>query len=83
MIMWKVYDDPRDHATLDIVNTGFTPSGEAGTTALTRFATRGPQFGRNRSLTIVTSLRVQSSPERPWPTTGCSRRMLSPPAHWG
>ena len=53
VIMWKGYDDPGDHGTLDIANAGFTARAEAGATNLTAFATGGLQLGSNQSLTIV------------------------------
>ena len=53
VIMWKGYDDPGDHGTLDIANAGFTGRAEDGATNLTAFAQGGLQLGSNQSLTIV------------------------------
>lgn len=53
VIMWKGYDDPGDHGTLDKATAGFTGRAETGATALTAFSTGGLQLGSNQSLTIV------------------------------
>ena len=53
VIMWKGYDDPGDHGTLDIATAGFVDRADAGATALTAFATGGLQLGSDQSLTIV------------------------------
>ena len=53
VIMWKGYDDPGDHGTLDKAAAGFTARAETGATALTAFSTGGLQLGSNQSLTIV------------------------------
>ena len=49
VIMWKGYDDPGDHGTLDMANAGFTARAEAGATASPRSPPAGCSWAATRA----------------------------------